>query len=211
MPPISTQLHPHENLQRPSHTRPSSPRTRVPSRGQAPSTVLYTFAQPSATSSISPSSRYPLTRPLSPDLPIRDALYLFSNFSSYMRSPHEGAEGIVSSADFRDTIRLLDFARVSFREQSSFPRECLHVWQHYAATPQHNVHILHLKYRFQSQSQVFRSPYASGDYRLPMNYRDSTGRLRNPVPQPFSTLNDPVIKVDYSAYKSVDEQTRADQ
>ena len=64
-------------------------------------------------SSISPSIRHPLTRPLSPDLPVRDALYVFSNFASYMRSPHEGSEGIQSSTDFRDTIRLLDYARVS--------------------------------------------------------------------------------------------------
>ena len=63
--------------------------------------------------SVSPSIRHPLTRPLSPDLPTRDALYLFSNFSSYMRSPQEGAEGIKSSEDFRDTVRLLDYARVS--------------------------------------------------------------------------------------------------
>ena len=61
---------------------------------------------------ISPSTRHPLTRQLSPDLPTRDALYLFSNFASYMRSPHEGAEGIVSNEDFKDTVRLLEFARV---------------------------------------------------------------------------------------------------
>lgn len=62
---------------------------------------------------LSPSSRHPLTRTLSPDLPTRDALYLFSNFASYMRSPNEAAEGIVSNEDFKDTVRLLDFARVS--------------------------------------------------------------------------------------------------
>ena len=59
----------------------------------------------------SPSVRHPLTRPLSPDLPTRDALYLFCNFASYMRSPHEGAEG-VEAVDFRDTMKLLDYARV---------------------------------------------------------------------------------------------------
>ncbi len=30
-----------------------------------------------------------------------------------------------------------------------------------------------------------------------MNYRDTLGRLRNPVPQPFSVLHDPVVKIDY--------------
>jgi hypothetical protein len=62
---------------------------------------------------ISPSTRHPLSRPLSPDLPTRDALYLFSNFSSYMRSPNEGPQGITGNEDFKDTVRLLDFARVS--------------------------------------------------------------------------------------------------
>lgn len=62
---------------------------------------------------ISPSSRHPLTKQLSPDLPTRDALYLFSNFASYMRSPDEGADGILSNEDFKDTVRLLDYARVS--------------------------------------------------------------------------------------------------
>ena len=66
------------------------------------------------TARISPSSRYPLSRPLSPDLPARDALYLFSNFSSYMRSPNEGPGGILSNDDFKDTVRLLDFARVGY-------------------------------------------------------------------------------------------------
>jgi len=62
---------------------------------------------------ISPSTRHPLSRALSPDLPTRDALYLFSNFSSYMRSPNEGPGGIISNEDFKDTVRLLDYARVS--------------------------------------------------------------------------------------------------
>jgi hypothetical protein len=72
----------------------------------------------STKSSISPSMRFPLPRALSPDLPTRDALYLFCNFSSYMRSPHEGAEGITNNEDFRDTIRLLDFARVGRKHGS---------------------------------------------------------------------------------------------
>ncbi|WVQ74992.1 hypothetical protein IAR50_004600 [Cryptococcus sp. DSM 104548] len=129
-------------------------------------------------SPIVPSSRSPSSRPLSPDLPNRDALYLFVNFSSYMRSPHEGSKG-VAPEDFRDTIRLLDHARFLTSQASS------------------NVHILHLKYRYQGQHNAFRSPYSSGDHQLPLNYRDPNGRLRNPVPQPFSVLHDPVIKVDY--------------
>lgn len=67
----------------------------------------------SSSTSASALARHQLHRSLSPDLPIRDALYLFCNFSSYMRSPYEGAEGIKDNTDFHDTIRLLDFARVS--------------------------------------------------------------------------------------------------
>lgn len=74
-----------------------------------PPRQLQSFYPPSAKS---PGIRHPLTRPLSPDLPTKDALYLFSNFASYMRSPPEGAEGIRNSEDFRDTVRLLDYARV---------------------------------------------------------------------------------------------------
>ena len=66
-----------------------------------------------------------------------------------------------------------------------------------AEQPYSNVHILHLKYRFQASSQSSRQPYMTGDYQHPLNYRDYTGRMRNPVPQPFSTLHDPVIKIDY--------------
>ena len=69
-----------------------------------------------------------------------------------------------------------------------------------SSQPSSNVHVLHLKYRFQGPTQIFRSPYATGDFQLPLNYRDSTGRLRNPVPQPFSTLHDPVVKIDYSEW-----------
>lgn len=118
MPAISTLLHPKENLQRPSHAfqNPSSPRPvqELDSYTYPPKQPLSTLPSPhTGISSVSPSIRHPLTRPLSPDLPTRDALYIFSNFSSYMRSPHEGADGIKSSEDFKDTVRLLEYARVS--------------------------------------------------------------------------------------------------
>ncbi|KAL7418888.1 hypothetical protein Q5752_006572 [Cryptotrichosporon argae] len=129
-------------------------------------------------SPLSPYPRHPLERALSPDLPTRDALYLFANFSSYMRSPGEGAEGIVNHKDFHDTVRLLEHAR------------------HLASTPGANAHVVHLKYRFQSTADAARSPYASGDFRRPANYHDTLGRLRNPVPQPFAVLHDPVVKID---------------
>ena len=82
-----------------------------------PSNALHLRSLPEYTtfpsaSDPSSSNRPPLSRPLSPDLPTQDALYLFSNFSSYMQSPNEGAEGIKNSEDFRDTIKLLDYARV---------------------------------------------------------------------------------------------------
>jgi hypothetical protein len=60
----------------------------------------------------SPLLKHYPSRPLSPDLPYRDALYLFCNYSSYMRSPGEGPDG-VESGDFRDSVRLLEYARVS--------------------------------------------------------------------------------------------------
>ncbi|WWD20166.1 hypothetical protein CI109_104642 [Kwoniella shandongensis] len=159
-PPIPTTIHPVASTD-------GVPRVPSPTNGRPPSR------------SRSPTNRSPTsTRPLSPDLPNRDALYLFSNFSSYMRSPNEGSGGI-KAEDFKDTIRLLDHARTLTSQPGS------------------NVHVLHLKYRFQGQTNTFRSPYSSGDYQLPLNYRDSVGRLRNPVPQPFSVLHDPVVKIDY--------------
>jgi hypothetical protein len=89
---------------------------RRPSLNQIPSTDAPLHISPvgsTGSARISPSTRHPLSRALSPDLPTRDALYLFSNFSSYMRSPNEGPGGIISNEDFKDTVRLLDFARAS--------------------------------------------------------------------------------------------------
>ncbi|CAD6572178.1 MAG: hypothetical protein TREMPRED_000465 [Tremellales sp. Tagirdzhanova-0007] len=96
-----------------------------------------------------------------------------------MQSPNEGAEGIKNSEDFRDTIKLLDYARSL------------------ASQPQSSVHVLHLKYRFHNSSRTIRSPYSTGDWRLPLIYPEFTSRTRNPVPQPFSVLHDPVVKIDY--------------
>ncbi|OWZ77934.1 hypothetical protein C365_03694 [Cryptococcus neoformans Bt85] len=124
------------------------------------------------------SLRTPSSRPLSPDLPNRDALYLFCNFSSYMRSPHEGSD-CIGPEDFKNTIRLLDHARALAGQRQS------------------NVHILHLKYRFQGQYKTFRPPYSFANSQLPFNHRDNAGRMRNPVPQPFAVLHDPVMKIDY--------------
>ncbi|RXK38344.1 hypothetical protein M231_04386 [Tremella mesenterica] len=128
-------------------------------------------------SASSPSARHPLTRPLSPDLPTKDALYLFSNFASYMRSPGEGAEGIRNSEDFRDTVRLLDHAR------------------YLASQPYSNVHVLHLKYRFIGPGNENANRYSTGDQGTRIN--DNGVPVRNPVPQPFSVLHDPVVKIDY--------------
>ncbi|EIW69576.1 hypothetical protein TREMEDRAFT_30856 [Tremella mesenterica DSM 1558] len=128
-------------------------------------------------SASSPNARHPLTRPLSPDLPTKDALYLFSNFASYMRSPGEGAEGIRNSEDFRDTVRLLDHAR------------------YLASQPYSNVHVLHLKYRFIGPGNENANRYSTGDQGTRIN--DNGVPVRNPVPQPFSVLHDPVVKIDY--------------
>ncbi|WVW86766.1 hypothetical protein I302_108820 [Kwoniella bestiolae CBS 10118] len=167
--PIPTQTYPTSSSTSPLlyDDDPLSGGQQSPSPSPSPRSVL-----------LSPSKTSPTSRPLSPDLPSRDALYLFSNFSSYMRSPNEGSEGLRGD-DFRDSIRLLEHAR----------------WL--SSQPHSNVHILHLKYRFQGQSNTFRSPYSTGDYQLPLNYKDSTGRVGNPVPQPFSVLHDPVVKIDY--------------
>ncbi|KAK8849541.1 hypothetical protein IAR55_004876 [Kwoniella newhampshirensis] len=169
-PPPSSSLSNSEDHRKDETSRPSP----TSSKGQVQLQTSSPRSRPSSPSTRSPTS----IRPLSPDLPNSDALYLFSNFSSYMRSPHEGGEG-VRAEDFKDTIRLLDHARAL------------------AAQPRSNVHVLHLKYRFQGQVNPFRSPYSSGDYQLPLNYRDPAGKLRTPVPQPFSVLHDPVVKIDY--------------
>lgn len=92
---------------------PTAPYSHPPSPGNSIRHSLHSPGSPSNDHSPSAQARHQLTRPLSPDLPTRDALYLFCNFSSYMRSPQEGADGIKDNTDFHDTIRLLDFARVS--------------------------------------------------------------------------------------------------
>jgi hypothetical protein len=113
-PPVSTQVIAPDS--------PTSPKTvnQGPSSPHEPKSAIsngtiQSISSPQGVtpSSFAPSVRHPLSRPLSPDLPSRDALYLFCNFSSYMRSPQEGADGIKTSEDFRDTTRLLDYARVS--------------------------------------------------------------------------------------------------
>ncbi|WVN86847.1 uncharacterized protein L203_102021 [Cryptococcus depauperatus CBS 7841] len=183
LPPIGTKLpRPLKEEDQPG-TAPipslRSPEPPTPVTAKDPIAIeANTIPSPSSLTPLTPSLRSPLSRPLSPDLPNRDALYLFSNFSSYMRSPHEGSDS-VSPEDFKDTIRLLEHARLL------------------ASQPNANVSILHLKYRFQGQHNSFRSPYSSGDHKLPLNFRDSIGRVRNPVPQPFSALHDPVVKIDY--------------
>ena len=49
---------------------------------------------------------------INPDLPTRDSLYVFINFSSYSRSPKQGSQG-VRDEQLRHASRLLDYARVS--------------------------------------------------------------------------------------------------
>ena len=48
---------------------------------------------------------------INPDLPTRDSLYVFINFSSYSRSPKQGSQG-VRDEQLRHASRLLDYARV---------------------------------------------------------------------------------------------------
>jgi hypothetical protein len=68
------------------------------------------------------------------------------------------------------------------------------------ATEHSNVHVLHLKYRFSGQASQFRSPY--GDEHPSSSTASGSGPLvsvaQEPVPQPFSVMHDPVIKIDYS-------------
>lgn len=52
--------------------------------------------------------------PINPDIPIKDVLFVFSGFSSYMKSPNQGATG-VSDGDLRHAARLLEHARVSLQ------------------------------------------------------------------------------------------------
>lgn len=51
---------------------------------------------------------------LSPDLPPKEALYLFIGFSSYMRAPLQGSEGLDGASAFKDAVRLLEHARVNY-------------------------------------------------------------------------------------------------
>ena len=60
------------------------------------------------------------------------------------------------------------------------------------------MHILHLKYRFQGQS-LNGAALAQGDYPGQEGANEVEGKARNPVPQPFSILHDPIVKIDYSA------------
>lgn len=150
-----------------------------------------------------PAIRHPLTRTLSPDLPTHDVLYLFSNFSSYFRNPHEGANGIKSNQDFCDTVRLLDYARVHFQARPAKNVTNPYL-QSLASHPKSNAHVLHVKYRFGGQIQDSQNRKSSGKFVLPLNYRDEFGRIRNPIPQPFSVFNDPVVKIDYSMSSSDD-------
>ncbi len=53
----------------------------------------------------------PAERPLNPDLPTRNALFIFANFASFMRAPNEGAEDVRESA-LKHAQRLLEHARV---------------------------------------------------------------------------------------------------
>jgi hypothetical protein len=53
--------------------------------------------------------------PINPDIPIKDVLFVFANFSSYMKSPNQGATG-VGDAELRHAARLLEHARVSSGE-----------------------------------------------------------------------------------------------
>lgn len=81
---------------------------------------LSPLVQPKERKELSPSVDPPLENsylverslPINPDLPIKDVLFVFSNFSSYMRSPNQGPAG-VSGQDLRHASRLLEHARVS--------------------------------------------------------------------------------------------------
>lgn len=110
-PPTAAALESAKLVQPPNLSRAAPKLDSIPAAPTSIETPLYP-SPGSGSAKLSPSSRHPLTRALSPDLPTRDALYLFSNFASYMRSPNEGPEGIVSNEDFKDTVRLLDYARV---------------------------------------------------------------------------------------------------
>lgn len=73
--------------------------------------------------------------------------------------------------------------------------------QNQASDPRRNVHILHLKYRFQTPDQGL--PMTRTE-KLASLGRDSdyAGRYNGSgvgrtVPQPFSVVNDPVVKIDY--------------
>ena len=76
--------------------------------------------------------------------------------------------------------------------------------QNQAADPRRNVHILHLKYRFQTPDQGLPMTRTEKLASLGKD-ADYTGKYHGggvgrTVPQPFSVVNDPVVKIDYRMY-----------
>ncbi|KAJ9093404.1 hypothetical protein QFC21_006434 [Naganishia friedmannii] len=104
--------------------------------------------------------------PINPDLPAKDVLFIFVNFASYMKSPHEGASG-VQDRELKHASRLLDHAR------------------ELQANKRNRVNILHVKYRFaeptapESGSRRVPQPFATMlDPVLKIDQRESSGLSR---------------------------------
>lgn len=96
----------------------------------------------------------------------------------------QGGSGLDGNAAFKDAVRLLDHARVSERWEG--PN-----WKCLAQQPLANVSVLHVKYRFRGTSESASRPTLVDD-------PTSAPGSQVPIPQPFSVLHDPVIKIDYS-------------
>ncbi|KAJ9111101.1 hypothetical protein QFC19_001300 [Naganishia cerealis] len=110
--------------------------------------------------------------PINPDLPVKDVLFIFSNFASYMKSPNQGAMG-VQDRELKHAARLLDHARVS---SFQFFHTLTSEFKELQANKRNRVNILHVKYRFAE----------------PMVPESGARR----VPPPFATMLDPVLKID---------------
>jgi hypothetical protein len=122
------------------------------------------------------------THPINPDIPVKDVLFVFSNFSSYMKAPNQGATG-VSDQELRHASRLLEHARVSPRSSSKVAILMIELKDLQKRSKRSRVYVLHIKYRFIESA--------------------SAQAAEKRIPPPFATMLDPVLKIDQREFLSL--------
>lgn len=149
----------HNSLSPPIHTTDAKPKSPTGEAEQQHKSVLVDH-----------------TQPINPDIPIKDVLFVFSNFASYMKAPNQGATG-VSDQELRHASRLLEHVRV----RTLHPPYCVRLFSLPLQDLQKRdkrsrVYVLHIKYRFVESS--------------------SAQACEKRIPPPFATMLDPVLKID---------------